>query len=75
MCRAREDVDKLKKSLNDLEQYGRRQSICLNNVSLGNDEEYESKVLEILNKALPVDENIVSYDVERCHRKVKQEKQ
>ena len=39
--------------LNDLEQYGKRQAIILNNVRPEDEAECESIVLEILNNTLP----------------------
>ena len=60
-------VGKLTKGLNDLEQYGRRQSIRLNNVNLQGDSECEAVVLGILNKALPLGEKLNPEEIERCH--------
>lgn len=60
-------VASLQKSHNDLEQYGRRQSIRLNNVPLPEESSCESVVLEILNKALPTGQSISDADIERCH--------
>lgn len=59
--------DKLEKGLNDLDQYGRRQSIRLNNVSLPDDSVCEEVVLEIINNALLDGEPISHNDIERCH--------
>ena len=55
--------------MNDLEQYGRRQNIPLNNVSLPADtSRCEGVVLNILNNALPITtEGIKTEDIDRCH--------
>lgn len=60
-------VAKLERSLNDLDQYGRRQSIRLNNVNLPETSECEAVVLELLNNALTEGEPFTSSDIERCH--------
>ena len=58
---------KMAKSLNDLDQYGRRQNIRLNNVSLGEKDDCEHVVLDIINKALPIGESLFSAEISRCH--------
>ena len=58
---------KIAKTLNDLDQYGRRQNIRLNNVPLGEDDNCEEVVLGILNRALPSDEALTSTEISRCH--------
>ena len=60
-------VGKLSKGLNDIEQYGRRQSIRLNNVKLDDEPKCEEVVIKILNKALPIGDSIQQNDIERCH--------
>ena len=60
-------VVNLEKSHNDLEQYGRRQSIRLNNVPLPDVADCEQVVLNVLNKAMPVHEKINADEIERCH--------
>ena len=61
-------ANKLTQSMNDLEQYGRRQNIRLNNVSLPDKSRFEGVVLNILNNALPVTtESIKTEDIDRCH--------
>ena len=60
-------VQKLEKGLDDLNQYGRRQSIRLNNVQIADEVDCEKAVLDILNKALPDDQNISASDIDRCH--------
>ena len=60
-------VAKLEKRLDDLDQYGRRQSIRLNNVNLPEARECEAVVLELLNNALPEGEPFTGSDIERCH--------
>lgn len=60
-------VVKLERSHNDLEQYGRRQSIRLNNVPLPDVADSEQVVLNVLNKAIPVHEKINADEIERCH--------
>lgn len=62
-----ENVGDLTKSLKDLEQYGRRKTIHLNNVKLEDESECESTVLANLNNALPMGQNVYSEDIERCH--------
>lgn len=46
-------VQKIEKGLDDLNQYGRRQSIRLNNVQIADEVDCEKAVLDILNKAHP----------------------
>ena len=60
-------VVKLEKSHNDLEQYGRRQSIRLNNVQLPDIADCEQVVLNVLNKAMPIHGKINADEIERCH--------
>lgn len=60
-------VDKLSLGLNDLEQYGRRHNIRLNNVPLEDTSNCESVVLGILNRALTESEPFSSSDIDRCH--------
>ena len=62
-----DEVGKISKGLNDLEQYGRRQSIRLNNERLDDVSECETVVINILNRALPEAESISSDDIDRCH--------
>lgn len=58
---------KIVKNLNDLDQYGRRQNIRLNNVPLGEDDDCEEVVLRIINRALPDGETLTSSEISRCH--------
>lgn len=67
LCALETKVNKLEKSLNDLDQYGRRQSIRLNNVRLPDESNCETVVLDILNKILPADQKISGDEIERCH--------
>ena len=60
-------MQKLERQVNDLDQYGRRQSIRLNNVDLRGSTGCEDKVLEFLNKVVPKGEKFTSKDIERCH--------
>ena len=60
-------VDKLSLGLNDLEQYGRRHNIRLNNVPLEDTTNCESVVLGILNRALTEFEPFSSSDIDKCH--------
>lgn len=60
-------VNKLTKGLNDLEQYGRRQNLRLNNVPLDEDADCEVVVIDIINRALPEGESISAADIDRCH--------
>lgn len=62
------EVTKLTTGLNDLEQYGRRYNLRLNNVHLEEDSNCEEVVLNILNRALPKEASpILSQDIDRCH--------
>ena len=54
----------LEKGSDDLKQYGRRQSIRLNNVQVADEVDCEKVVMEILNKALPEDQNISAGDID-----------
>ena len=58
---------KMAKSLNDLDQHGGRQNIRLNNVSLGEKDDCEHVVLDIINKALPMSESLFPAEISRCH--------
>ena len=60
-------VVKLEKSHKDLEQYGRRQSIRLNNVQLPDIADCEQVVLNVLNKAMPIHGKINADETERFH--------
>lgn len=60
-------VGKLNKGLNDLELYGRRNNIRLNNVPSYDTSECESTVLDILNEALPVGQSLSPGDIDRYH--------
>lgn len=60
-------IGKLNKGLNDLEQYGRRNNIRLNNVPLSDTNECEATVLDILNEALPVGQSVSAAEIDRCH--------
>ena len=61
-------INKLTQSLNDLEQYGRRHNLRLNNVPLPDPSKCEETVLDILNKALPVlNEPFTPNDINRYH--------
>lgn len=61
-------VNKLSQGLNDLEQYGRRQNIRLNNVPLPDATKCEEVTLTILNETLPLEvEALTPSDIERCH--------
>ena len=61
------EVSNLARGLNDLEQYGRRQSIRLNNVPLPNESDCEKVVLDVINRTLPDEEKITPIDIIRCH--------
>ena len=61
-------VKKLSNGLNDLEQYGRRLNLRLNNVPLPDSSKCEEVVLKTLNEALPMEaEPFTSNDIDRCH--------
>ena len=61
------EVAKLERRFDDLNQYGWKQSIRLNNVNLPEARECEAVVLELLNNALPEGERFIGSDIERCH--------
>lgn len=53
--------------LNNLEQYGRRNNLRLNNVHLDNDSDSQRVVMDIINRALSEEESITASDIDRCH--------
>jgi len=61
------EVEDLKRKHNDIEQYGRRCNIRLNNLQVSADSFCESRVVETLNNILPADQKISGNDIERCH--------
>ena len=61
------EVSSLSRGLNNLEQYGRRNNIRLNNVKLDDLSMCETTVLNLLNNALPQEQSICTADIDRCH--------
>lgn len=69
------EVDKLKWGLDDLEQYGRRNSLRINNLQLerpfdkfGNEREFTRSVLNFLNRVILKGQGVLQEsDIERCH--------
>lgn len=62
------DVKEVKKEANDLQQYGRRNSLRFNNVktSAKNEDGLTAEMIVIINKLIP-EAPISAEDIERCH--------
>ena len=60
------EVCNLSWGLNDLEQYGCRQSIRLNNAPLPNEPDCEKVVLDVINCTLSDEKKITPTDIHRC---------
>ena len=69
-----DELDNMKMSLNDLEQYGRRNSLRINNLKLncnGEEPDLTRAVVNFLNSVVLIDDRdgfkLAASDVERCH--------
>ena len=69
-----DELDNMKMSLNDLEQYGRRNSLRINNLKLnynGEEPDLTRAVVNFLNSVVLIDDKdgfkLAASDVERCH--------